>query len=56
MLYQYASGAILEATFDRTGAEGCHKDNRPSEPHDSRTNGLPSATMDKVREEIVKLF
>jgi hypothetical protein len=49
-------GPIPEATFDHPNIEGRHKDNRPLEPHVPRTDGLPSVTMDEVREKISELF
>jgi hypothetical protein len=49
-------GLIPEATFDHPGAEGRHKDNQPPKPHVLKTNGLPSVTLDEVREEISELF
>jgi hypothetical protein len=49
-------GPIPDVTFDRPSAEGRHEDNESLEPHVPRTNGLTSATMDDVWEEIAKLF
>jgi hypothetical protein len=43
-------GPIPDVTFDHPSVEGRHHDNRPLEPHVPRTNGLPSAAMDEVRE------
>jgi hypothetical protein len=49
-------GPISDATFNSSSAKGRHEDNETPEPHVSRTDGLPSTTIDKVQEEITELF
>jgi hypothetical protein len=49
-------GTISDTTFDCPTTEVRRNNNQPLEPHVPKTDGLPSATMDKVREEITELF
>lgn len=47
---------IPETPFDHSRTERRHNDNQSPKPHVLNIGGLPSATMDEVREKIAKLF
>jgi hypothetical protein len=42
--------------IDRSQQEGMHRNARPNEPHSLGFGGLPSSAMEKIREEMAKLF
>jgi hypothetical protein len=42
--------------IDRSQQEGRHSNTRPNEPHSLGSIGLPLGAMERIREEIAKLF
>jgi hypothetical protein len=42
--------------IDRSRQEGQHNNDRPNEPHNLGSDGLPPGAMEKIREDMAKLF
>lgn len=49
-------GLTLPQTLDYYHIDNRHNNARPPKPHIVRSGPLPPAIMDKIREEITKLF